>query len=75
MEKFSWHQVVAITVAAVSLVVIFACLFTLPVWWLWNNLIPEITYGKLSELTFWQALKLNLLFGFCFRIWSSYNKK
>ena len=75
MEKFSWQQIFAITVAAICIVILYACIFTLPVWWLWNSLIPEITQGRFTELTFLQALKLNLLFGFCFRIWSPYNKK
>jgi len=47
----------------------------LPVWWLWNSLMPEITQGRLTEITFTQALKMNLLFGFCFRIWFPYTKK
>lgn len=48
----------------VDLVVWMSLLFTLPVMWLWNWLIPEI-FG-LVEIGFWQALGLNMLSSFLF---------
>jgi len=74
MEKFNWQHVLALSIAVICLVLIYAIIFTLPVWYLWNDLIPEITKGRISEITFLQALKINLLFGFCFRIWFPYQK-
>lgn len=51
-------------------VVIFATLlislfFALPVMWLWNGLMPAIF--KLPEITFLQALGLNILCGILFK--------
>ena len=43
----------------VSLIAISAFLMTLPVYFLWNALMPEI-FG-LTTLTFWQALGVSLL--------------
>lgn len=74
-DEFNIKQIFAISIAVVCLVIIYAVILTLPVWWLWNSLIPEITQGRLTEITFAQALKMNLLFGFCFRIWFPYTKK
>jgi len=74
-DDFNIKQIFAISIAVVCLVIIYAVILTLPVWWLWNSLIPEITQGRLTEITFTQALKMNLLFGFCFRIWFPYTKK
>jgi hypothetical protein len=54
---------------------LYAFMLTLPVWWLWNSIVPQITGGRLSDLTFLQALQLNLLFGILFRIWIPYQKK
>jgi len=74
-DDFNIKQIFAISIAVVCLVIIYAVILTLPVWWLWNSLMPEITQGRLTEITFVQALKMNLLFGFCFRIWFPYTKK
>jgi len=68
-EKTDFMQVAAISVAVICVVLIYAFFLTLPVWWLWNSIIPEITNGRLKEITFVQALQLNLLFGIVFRIW------
>lgn len=73
-EKNDIMNVVAVSVAIVCIVVIYAVFLTLPVWWLWNSVIPEITNGKLREITFIQALQLNLLFGILFRIWTPYKQ-
>ena len=45
--------------------VIISVLFSLPVMWLWNGLMPSIF--KLPEITFLQALGLNFLCGILFR--------
>lgn len=47
---------------AVGLViVIVALLMALPVMWLWNAILPDVTKGAVTELNFWQALGLNFL--------------
>ena len=56
----------------VALVVGMAFLFTLPVMWLWNALMPDI-FG-LVEIGFWQALGLSLLSGFLFKSSNSSSK-
>ena len=68
-------QAIAVLVAVACIIVLYAFLLTLPVWWLWNSIVPQITGGRLSDLTFLQALQLNLLFGILFRIWIPYQKK
>ena len=40
-------------------------IFSLPVMWLWNWLMPEI-FG-LTEITFWQSVGLLILSGILFR--------
>lgn len=45
--------------------VIISVLFSLPVMWLWNGLMPAIF--KLPEITFLQALGLNILCGILFK--------
>lgn len=62
-------QIIAITVAVICMIVIYAFLLTLPVYLLWNAVIPDITNNTLKEITFLQALELNLLVGILFRIW------
>lgn len=47
--------------AAVSLVIIITLIFVIPVWLLWNALMPDV-FG-LPSITFWQALGLLLLSG------------
>lgn len=42
-----------------------ALLFAFPTMWLWNWLIPTI-FG-LTEITFWQALGINILSGLLFK--------
>ena len=50
-----------------------ALLFALPTMWLWNALMPDI-FG-LTQITFWQALGLNLLSGFLIKSSSSSSDK
>jgi len=68
-------QALAVLVAVVCIIILYAFMLTLPVWWLWNSVMPQITGGRLSELTFLQALQLNLLFGILFRIWIPHQRK
>ena len=63
MEKFLGGLIVSLGIAA--MVIILAILFALPVYWLWNWLMP-IIFG-LKEITFWQAWGLNVLCGFLFK--------
>lgn len=53
--------------------IVFLSLFlSLPVLWLWNWLMPDIF--NLPQITFWQALGLNLLSSFLLRSSSSGSK-
>lgn len=67
MESFKYWF--AIVVAFACLAVLYAFAATLPVYWLWNAVIPEITNNALKELTFLQALQLNLLMAIMVRLW------
>lgn len=54
--------------------VLISVLFSLPVMWLWNGLMPEIF--KLPEISFLQAIGLNLLCGILFKSnYTSQSKK
>jgi hypothetical protein len=50
-------------------IVLYALVAALPVWWLWNWLMPTI-FG-LPMISFWQALGLSLLCGSLFSRGSS----
>ena len=50
---------------ALCISIIISVLFSLPVMWLWNGLMPAIF--KLPEITFLQALGLNILCGILFK--------
>lgn len=52
-------------VAAMGLVVLIALIFVVPVWLLWNGLIPELFGGP--TITFWQALGLLFLSSMLFK--------
>lgn len=45
--------------------IIISVLFSLPIMWLWNGLMPELF--KLPEISFLQAIGLNLLCSFLFK--------
>ena len=68
-EKTDIKYWVAVVVAFLCLVVLYAFVVTLPVYWLWNALVPDITNHALKEITFLQALQLNLLVGILVRVW------
>jgi hypothetical protein len=44
-----------------------AILMALPTMLLWNAIVPDITNYAVTELSFWQALGLNLLCGILFK--------
>jgi hypothetical protein len=73
--KMNIKQTIAIVVAVICIIIIYAFLLTLPVYWLWNAIIPDITGDRLKEISFLQALELNLLFGILFRIWIPHQNK
>lgn len=54
----------AIAVGAIGLIVALSALFAVPVYYLWNGLMPKL-FG-LTSVTFLQAWGLNLLAGFMF---------
>lgn len=49
----------------VTLFILLVFILALPTMWLWNWLMPVI-FG-LTEITFWQALGINILAGILFR--------
>ena len=57
-------------IAGVSLL---ALLMAYPTMWLWNWLMPKI-FG-LIEISFWQALGINILSGILFKNTSNYSSK
>jgi hypothetical protein len=61
-------------VGATGLVLVFlmfvALVLGLPVMWLWNSTMPEIFTG-LGTITFWQAVRLNILCAILFKGTSS----
>jgi len=63
MEKVAL-MTVGMMIAIVG-AIIFGLLYALPVWLLWNGLMP-VVFG-LPSLTFWQALALSLLCSFLFK--------
>ena len=62
-----------IILGSIVLAIGMALLFTFPVMWLWNWLMPVI-FG-LVKITVWQALGLNLLSGFLIRSNNSSNSR
>lgn len=56
----------------VALLIVVALLMALPVMWLWNGLMPEI-FG-LTEISFWQALGINILSSLLFKTSTSSKK-
>lgn len=61
----SFPDVVAFLVAVFGMLAIWVLFTTLPVMLLWNWLVP-VLFG-LPDVTFFQALGLNFLFGLLFR--------
>ena len=58
-------KIVEIVVTALVVIAVMAIMFSLPVMWLWNYLMPDLF--SLQTINFWQALCINLLCGFLFR--------
>lgn len=50
----------------IAYIAVFALIFSLPIMWLWNWLMPVI-FG-LTKITWIQALGLSVLSGFFFRV-------
>lgn len=64
----SMKTIVKIAVALLMLIVV-ALLMGFPVMWLWNYLMPNI-FG-LKQITFYQAIGINILCGILFKDGSS----
>jgi len=64
-ESVSASGCLGVLIGVVVLIVLVALIFTIPVYFLWNWLMPAI-FG-IKTITFWQALGLNLLCGFLFK--------
>jgi len=67
MEGIS--KAIGIVVIAMMVTALAAAVLTIPVYYLWNWLMPEV-FG-LTTLTFWQALGISLLSGCLFQRGSS----
>jgi hypothetical protein len=65
---------VATLIGVVAVAVIVACVLALPVMFLWNAIIPDITKNALEPIGFWQALALNVLCCILFKSSSSSKK-
>ena len=66
-------EILGAALLVILIVAIIAIILSFPVMWLWNWLMPTIF--DLVEISFWQALGINLLCGFLFRSSSSNSKK
>lgn len=55
----------ALIISLVLFIAVFALLFSLPVWLLWNLLMPDLF--DLKPITWLQALGLNILSGLLFK--------
>lgn len=71
MEKLVLFSLGAIGV--IALIIAIALLLTIPVWLLWNMVVPQV-FG-LKAITFIQALQLSLLSSLLFKSWSSSSSK
>ena len=67
------EKVIVSILSAIAIVGIIAVLLGFPIMWLWDWLMPEL-FG-LKEITFWQAVGINLLTGLLFRESNSYSSK
>ena len=68
METF-----LTIVFGIIGIIAVMTLLFTLPVMWLWNGLMPDLF--NLPEIGFWQAMGLTLLCGILFKGGSSSSSK
>ena len=66
------EKVLAAVGLLVATIIVVTFIITLPVYWLWNWLMPEL-FG-LHTLTFWQALGVALLSSCLFKSTSSSSK-
>lgn len=64
---------VLLVLGGITAIVLIALVMSLPTMWLWNWLMPVIF--KLPEITFWQALGLNVLSGIFFKNSTTESKK
>lgn len=66
-------KVLITVIGTIGLVFILAIIFSLPVMWLWNYLMPDLF--ALKQIGLWQAFCLLLLCGFLFKSSSSSSSK
>ena len=59
MEKFM--TAMAVLMVSVLILAFFAVVLALPTQILWNSVMPDVTKGAVTSLSFWQALGLNFL--------------
>ena len=58
---------ISVFIAFIFVVFFMVVILALPVMLLWNYILPEITYNKIKQINFFQALALNLLCFILFR--------
>ena len=56
-----------IMAGGIAILVFTALIMVLPVYFLWNWIIPDITNHALTPITFWQALGLTILCSILFK--------
>ena len=64
---------VLLVLGGITTIILIALVMSLPTMWLWNWLMPIIF--KLPEITFWQALGLNVLSAIFFKNSTTNSKK
>lgn len=66
-SKKGIKEFLVVLFAFIVVVFFLMVVLALPVMLLWNYLMPEITYGKIKQIDFFQALSLNILCFILFR--------
>lgn len=64
-SNYSMPQALGIFATTICMAFFFSLILALPIWWLWNNTIPEL-FG-LKEIDWWMAWKISMLTSFLFK--------
>jgi carbon starvation protein CstA len=57
--------IISMVLVFIILLIVIACFLAFPVKWLWNALMPMLF--NLQEITFWEALELEILCSLLFK--------
>lgn len=63
----TYLECLVVVVGGIAIVIVLACAMALPTMLLWNVLIPDVTNGMVTPITFWQALGMNFLCAILFK--------